>query len=116
MKNLKTLGVVLLTTCSALTYSQNKKSEKAVIKTAIYCDDCQACGSCGKRFQTEMLKIKGVRMYELNESEQTITVYYNPKKTNLKTIKTKITQFGFDADDLKAEPIAYEKLAECCKK
>lgn len=38
------------------------------------------------------------------------------KKTDLQTIKTNIAQFGFDADDLKADPIAYEKLDRCCKK
>lgn len=113
---LKKIIVLLLIACSSLTYSQNKKNEKAVIKTTIYCDHCKACESCGKRFQTEMLKIKGVRMYELDEKEETITVYYNPKKTDLQTIKTNIAQFGFDADDLKADPIAYEKLDRCCKK
>lgn len=61
-------------------------------------------------------KEAGERMYELDEKDQTIAVYYNPKKTDLQTIKTNIAQFGFDADDLKADPIAYEKLDECCKK
>lgn len=42
-------------------------------------------------------------MYELDEKEEIITVYYNPKKNDLQTIKTNIAQFGFDADDLKAE-------------
>ena len=110
MKNLKAVLVFFFIAFSAISNAQNKKSERAVIKTAIYCDHCKACESCGKRFQTEMMKIKGVKMFELNEKEQTITVYYNSKKTNLETIKTNITKFGFDADDLKADPIAYEKL------
>lgn len=46
----------------------------------------------------------------------TITVYYNPQKTDLKTIKTVISKMGYDADELKAEPLAYEKLDGCCQK
>jgi hypothetical protein len=46
----------------------------------------------------------------------TITVYYNEKKTNLQTIKTAISKLGFDADDIKADKEAYEKLDGCCKR
>ena len=54
-------------------------------------------------------------MYELNEAEMTFTVYYNPKKTNLTTIKDKISALGYDADDIKANVLAYESLDDCCK-
>ncbi|SRR5690606_38244848 len=115
MKNLKALFIVFFISFSAVMNAQSKKSEKAVIKTNIVCDHCKACETCGKMFQTEMLKIKGVKMYELNEEKETITVYFNPKKTNLQSIKTGISKLGFDADEIKADPIAYENLDGCCK-
>lgn len=55
-------------------------------------------------------------MYELDEKKMTITVYYNTQKTNLLTIKTAISKLGYDADDIKADIKAYEKLDGCCKK
>ena len=55
-------------------------------------------------------------MYELDEATMTFTVYYNGKKTSLEKIKTAITKLGFDADEMKADPEAYEKLDDCCKK
>ncbi len=96
--------------------AQAKKNEKAVIKTTFYCDHCKQCETCGKNFQANLYKIKGLKMYDLDEKNMTITVYYNAAKTDLKTIKTAIGKLGFDADEIKADAIAYEKLDNCCKK
>jgi len=113
---LKYLFTVLLFALITIgTNAQNKNSGKAVIKTTIYCDHCKVCETCGLNFRDNMLKVKGVKMYELDEENETITVYFNPKKTDLKTIKTAISKLGFDADDVKADPEAYEKLDNCCK-
>lgn len=96
--------------------AQSIKNQKAVIKTNIYCEHCQECQTCGKVFKTNMLKIKGVKMYQLDDKNMTITVYYNGEKTNLETIRTSISKFGYDADELKADPAAYNKFDDCCKK
>lgn len=100
------------------TSNAQKKStnQKAVIKTTIYCDHCNQCETCGQNFQSNVYKIKGVKMYELNAEDMTITVYYNTKKTNLETIKTAISKLGYDADEVKADAVAYENLDNCCKK
>lgn len=94
----------------------SKKNQKAIIQTSIYCDHCKECETCGKNLQANLLKIKGLKMYELDDKNMTITVYFNPQKTSLDAIKTSITKLGYDADDIKADRIAYEQLDECCKK
>ena len=121
MKSQKNPLMLVLAVFSCLLFSQtisaqSKKTEKAVIKTAIYCDHCKQCETCGKSLQSNTLKIKGVKMYELDEKNQTITVYYNPQKTDLQSIKTAISKLGYDADEIKADQLAYEKLDGCCKK
>jgi len=114
IKNLLTLIAVFF---FALNMSaQTKESGKAEIKVSIECDHCKVCETCGHNFRDNMLKVKGVKMYELNEEKKTITVYYNTKKTDLATIKTAISKLGFDADDVKADADAYAKLDGCCKK
>lgn len=95
--------------------AQTKESGKAEIKVSIECDHCKVCETCGLNFRDNMLKTKGVKMYELNEEKKTLTVYYNPKKTDLATIRMAISKLGFDADDVKADPEAYKKLDRCCK-
>jgi mercuric ion binding protein len=117
MKILKTFLLLFVLTMTQNAAAQNaKKNEKAVIQTAIYCDHCKACETCGKTLQSEILNINGVRMYELDEKKMTITVYYNAQKTDLKAIKTAISKLGYDADEIKADPAAYDKLDGCCKK
>ncbi|WP_189337136.1 heavy-metal-associated domain-containing protein [Flavobacterium laiguense] len=121
MKNLKfnsklavTLIVILFSITSSFAQEKMMKG-KAVIKTVLNCDHCKECETCGLKFKTEMLKIKGVRMYELDDKAMTFTVYYNPKKTDLQTIKEAISKLGYDADEVKADPTGYEKLDNCCK-
>jgi hypothetical protein len=92
-----------------------KTTQKAVIKTVLNCDHCNECETCGLKFKTEMLEIKGLKMYTLDDKAMTFTVYYNPKKTDLQTIKGAISKLGYDADEVKADPIGYEKLDGCCK-
>lgn len=92
-----------------------KTTQKAVIKTVLNCDHCKECETCGLKFKTEMLKIKGVKMYTLDDKAMVFTVYFNPKKTDLQTIKAAISKLGYDADDVKADPSGYEKLDSCCK-
>jgi copper chaperone CopZ len=98
------------------TAAQKKNTnQKAVIKTTIYCSHCEACETCGKNFQSNIYKIKGVKTYTLDAENMTITVYYNEKKTDLATIKTAISKLGFDANEVKADLGAYNNLDNCCK-
>lgn len=116
--NIKTtamLIIALLTITSA--FAQKKqRTAKAIIKTHFNCDHCKKCETCGLKFEAELYNTKGIKTYSIDEKAMTITIVYNPQKVNLQTIKTAISKIGYDADDLKADPIAYEKLDNCCKK
>jgi len=121
MKNLKiksrviiAIMVVLFSITSSI--AQEKKTNgKAVIKTTLNCDHCKECETCGLKFKTEMLKIKGIKMYELDDKKMTFTVYYNPKKTDLQAIKVGISKLGYDADEVKATTEGIASLDGCCK-
>lgn len=114
---MKNVLLVLLFSMFALTVSaQNSKNEKVVIQTTIDCDHCKVCETCGQNFQENLYKIKGLKMYELDEEAMTLTIFYNGKKTTLDEIKVAITKLGYDADEMKADAAAYDKLDGCCKK
>lgn len=115
--NFKAIAVVTIVMFSInMSLAQEKKSNgKAVIKTVINCDHCKECPTCGGKFKTEMLKITGIKMYELDDKAKTFTVYYNPKKTTLQEIKVGISKLGYDADDVKATPEGIASLDGCCK-
>jgi len=114
MKNLLLLMMLLFSI--GIFAQDGRKNEKVVIKTNIYCDHCKECPSCGKGMKTELLRIKGVKMFELDDKKMTLTVYYNAQKTDASQIRKAISELGYDADEVKAVPAAYEKLDECCKK
>lgn len=109
--------LVFFAMMSVVSFAQEgKRNQKAEVKTTFYCDHCKECETCGQNFQENLLKVKGVRMFEIDQEANTITVYFDSKKTNIGTIRTAISNLGFDADDVKANPDAYEKLDDCCKK
>ena len=116
MKNvLKPALVVFIVFLFSSTAMGQKINQKAVIKTTLHCDHCKECETCGLKFKTEMLKIKGVKMYELDDKAMTFTIYYNPKKTTLQAIKESIAKLGYDADDVKATSEGIASLDGCCK-
>ena len=92
------------------------KSETIVIKTAIYCDHCKECESCGGKIQRDLSFDKGILQVDIDEKEMTITVNYNSAKTNPDEIRKAMSNYGFDADSVKANPDAVAKLDECCLK
>jgi copper chaperone CopZ len=103
--------------CSNAVSAQEKKTiQTATIKTAIYCDHCKACETCGPKFNQSLLKEKGVQMVVLHDKAMTIKVTYNSKKTDLQKIRLAISKLGYDADEVKADAVAYESLDGCCKK
>jgi len=103
--------------CTNAVSAQDKKTiQTATIKTAIYCDHCKACETCGPKFNQALLKEKGVQMVVLDDKAMTIKVTYNSKKTDLATIRKAISKLGYDADEVKADPVAYKGLDGCCKK
>lgn len=90
--------------------------ETVVIKTTIYCSHCKECESCGGLFEEKLKKEKGIKEIALDVKAMTITVTFNPKKTNLEKIRLAISKMGYDADQVKADPVAYSQLDGCCKK
>ena len=70
MKNvLKSVLLVVTVFLISNVAMAQKTNQKVVIKTILNCDHCKECETCGLKFKTEMLKIKGVKMYELDDKK-----------------------------------------------
>lgn len=107
---------IILCLCFSAVRAQKGKKETVSIKTAIYCSHCLECKSCGKNISSKMARQKGVAKCVIDPDNNTITVTYNPARTNVGQIKKAISETGYDADEVKALPDAYQKLDGCCKK
>lgn len=109
MKNLKSISALFLMLVFATgAFAQGNDTLK--IKTSA------ECGMCKKTIEKELAYVKGVKKANLDVESKVVTVIYNPKKTSPEKIKAAIAKCGYDADDVKAEGKAYEKLPDCCKK
>jgi periplasmic mercuric ion binding protein len=105
------ITVLLLIGISFSAVSQGKKQmEEIKIKTS------SVCGMCKHNLEKAMAFEKGVKTASLDVSTQILIVTFSPAKTSPEKIRKAVTQTGYDADDMPAEPKAYERLHSCCKK
>lgn len=74
------------------------------------------CEMCKKTIEKHLSFEKGVSKSTLNLDDKIITVVFNPQKTDADKIRLAITKSGYDADSLKANPKAFSRLPDCCKK
>ncbi|MCS7005457.1 MAG: cation transporter [Cytophagales bacterium] len=87
-----------------------KGDAEVVIKTSAVCDMCK------NTIEKKLKDVEGIASANLNVDTKEITVSYFSAKTSPEKIRKAIAEVGYDADDVKAVPEAYEKLEECCKK
>ncbi|HNX06137.1 MAG TPA: heavy metal-associated domain-containing protein [Bacteroidales bacterium] len=105
------LAMAVLMTVSTTTFSQNvKKNEKTMKMTT-----SSVCEMCKKRLEEGLAYEKGIKDVSLDLNSKELTVVYNPKKTDESAITLLVNNLGYDANESKANPEAYEKLPACCK-
>lgn len=90
------------------------QAKEPKVKTVIIQTSAE-CGECEERLESHLNYTKGVVFAELDLTTMKLTVKYKTKWVTLDEIKRKIADLGYQADDVKANPEAYEKLPACCK-
>jgi len=92
--------------------AQSKKNniEKVEIKTSAICDQCK------ERLEKNMAFAKGVTAVLLDSETKILTIEYKKGKTDAAKLKKAVSKIGYDADEVPADPKAYDRLPSCCKK
>jgi len=101
----------LLVGFATVTFAQQKVVKTVVIKTPTV-----QCENCKKRIENYMSHEEGIQKVVVDFKKKTTTVTYLTDRTNPENIKALIANVGYDADDVTAEPDAYKRLPQCCKK
>ena len=96
------------------TAAQSKSSTYATI--TIQTNASKNCKSCINRFKENVPFFKGVKEYTFDPATVKLTVTYDTKKTTADQIRKQISDLGYDADKVKANPSARAKLPACCRK
>jgi copper chaperone CopZ len=106
MKKLLTFLIVVL--MGMTVFAQKAENQTITIQTNGTCEHCK------KVMMENVPQWKGVEKctYDLKTAKLTIT--YQPQKTSPETLRTAISQLGYDADNVKADAEARAKLPSCC--
>lgn len=113
MKSLKTIilsAIILLISFSGTVTAQTAKTAEIKITTSAICK------SCKKTIEKALSTETGVTKSNLDVATKIATVTYDPTVTSPEKIRLAISNAGYDADAVKANPKAYKKLSDCCKK
>ena len=112
MKNLAwILAVVLSTSTMAQNKTKTKKVETVEIQTSAVCDMCKEI-----IIDKNLVFEKGLKFAEMDVETGMLTVRYRNDRTSAEHIRNLISNLGYSADSVKADPIAYDNLHFCCKK
>jgi len=73
------------------------------------------CGMCQKTIEMGLSKLAGVTNPKVDLKTKTTSMSYNPDKININSIEQKISDLGYQANQVKANEAAYADLPACCK-
>lgn len=73
------------------------------------------CFMCKKRIEKAALSTKGVKFATWDVKTKKLSLIFDERKTNKKTIQKSIAEVGHDTKDIKATEKAYNSVAPCCK-
>lgn len=109
MKNSLLFLVMLFVSSVGFSQKTAAKTETAVIQTSAECDECK------ERIEGFLNYTKGVKFAELDVDSRKLTVKYKTDVISLAEIKKHVSALGYNADEVLADPVAFEKLPACCK-
>lgn len=90
--------------------SDDKNAEHVEIKLP-----SMQCNICKKNIEKAVNKVPGTIDVKVDKNGKVAHVNFDKTKTDLSKIENAITMAGYDANDKKADPTAYQNLDDCCK-
>jgi mercuric ion binding protein len=103
--------ILVFSVISIAGFSQTKAQETAKINTP-----GALCEACKTRIESYLKRYDGILSVNVNYRKGETTVKYLTDRINIETIKTAISNVGYDADDVTAAEDAYKRLPKTCKK
>jgi len=88
---------------------------KPVVTTTIKIPQA-LCLNCKNRLEYQLKRLDGVAEFLVNYRKGEAKVKYITDRMDIEQIKTAVSNCGYDADDVLANPDAYKRLPISCKK
>lgn len=116
MNKSKITLIIFLSVFVATTFAQQTEKELQKGVAEIKIQTSAQCGECKERIEKNMAFEKGVKDVDLDLETKILTLHYKTAKTDPKKLRKAVSEIGYDADDVEADPEAYAKLPACCQK
>jgi len=112
IQGLKSVFFFLLIVAVGITlFSCGKKESSHVVINV----PTMQCSTCKKNIEKVLYHVKGVTKVHVSKRDKIAEIDYDSTKTNLNKLESAITVIGYDANDKKADSVAYMYLKDCCK-
>ncbi|NTV46287.1 MAG: efflux RND transporter periplasmic adaptor subunit [Chlorobiales bacterium] len=108
---------VMLHEQGELSQPVQKQPEKKVPQLATYTiqTPTTVCDVCVETIQTALGKIPGIKGVTVDLKKKVTVVKTGASGPTLPEIEKAISKAGYQANDLKADPVGYKNLPSCCK-
>lgn len=106
---MKKLFLLIFVLVMGLSVSAQQSVQKTVIQTNGVCEQCK------KKMMENVPTWKGVQQCSYDVTTAKLTIVYDANKTNLDQLRKQVSLLGYDADNVKADAAAREKLPACCR-
>jgi periplasmic mercuric ion binding protein len=106
------LSLILLLGCTGKKDGSNPLLKEQTVTISL---PTIVCSTCEKNIRKAIFRVEGVKDVDIDLDKKVAEVKFIPLQTNIETIEIAITEAGYDANNRKRNPEAYEKLDECCK-
>jgi periplasmic mercuric ion binding protein len=73
------------------------------------------CSTCKKNIEDALYRVRGVINVHVSKRDKIAEIDYDSTKTSIIKLENIITSIGYDANDKKADTVAYQHLKDCCK-
>ena len=113
---MKRLQLLLLAVIGLWSVTKAQVIRKGGLETATIKTPTVQCDECKKRIESYVSREEGVQKVVVDYKKKITKVTYVVDRTTYENVKTAIANCGYDADDVTANPEAYNKLPTCCKK
>jgi membrane fusion protein, copper/silver efflux system len=95
---------------------ETSKDTKSAIEHKIVRIPTAQCDICKENITKALNRVNGIKSFEVDVDSKIVNVNFDNSLTDMKKIEKAISLAGYDANNRKADPVAYSKLDNCCKK
>lgn len=109
-------ATILISLMSVLFYTQpafsqdtDKKIQKAKLSVDAQCHECE------EKIEEDLRFAKGIVYANVILDQQILSVKYNKNKTDIETIKKRVSALGYTIDGIEADPKAKNNMGHVCE-